>query len=464
MNFEVTADLHLHSKYSRAVSREMEIPTMAAWAARKGIGLVGTGDFTHPLWSRELEAGLEEAGEGVYRLKSKGVINLKKVPELSGAAGRSEEEGVLFMLTTELSCIYEEKGKVRRIHLVVFLPSFSGVHKFVGELGKRGVNLAADGRPILAIPAAGVVEMLLTADEKAIVIPAHIWTPWFGALGENGGYDSLGEVFGRWVKWVPAIETGMSSDPAMNWRITELDDRRIVSFGDAHSPMKMGREATIFRRRVGSDRPRGRISYSGVYGAIWGQKGGDWEVGGTIEFYPEEGKYHFTGHRRCGVRRSPEETKKMGVTCPVCGRSLTVGVAHRVEKLAGREVSISATVNGDGLRVIKNADQPERPGYVMLVPLAEIVAEAVGQGATSRKAMTVYERLVAKRSELAVLMRTGAEEIRETAGERVAEGIMKVRRGEVSVDPGYDGVFGQAKIWGGTKGRSDTLLDQMALF
>lgn len=433
---EIIADLHLHSKYARAVSAAMTPPVISAWAAKKGIGLVGTGDFTHPLWLKELEANLEEAGEGVYRLRQS--------PESSSP---------LFILTTELSCIYSHNGKTRRIHLLVLLPSFSDIHKLVRQLQARGVNLSADGRPILGLSLIQLSEIILSINQQALLIPAHAWTPWFGVYGHNGGYDNLEEAFGSFAKNIPAIETGMSSDPAMNWRIAELDNRQIVSFGDAHSPAKLGREATVFRITNHESRIKAKnLSYKDVYDAITGNKNRNWEIGSTIEFYPEEGKYHFTGHRNCKVRYSPEETKKVGTSCPVCGKPLTIGVAHRVEKLATREVSLSLSLSSSGVKGIKNAERSDRPGYVMLVPLQEILAEALGTGVISQKVQNTYEDLCRNfTSEFTVLLETPLTEIAKRAGERTAEGISKVRRGDIVVDPGYDGVFGTVKIWGSKK-------------
>lgn len=448
---EIIADLHLHSRYARAVSSQMVSASISTWAAKKGIGLVGTGDFTHPLWLKELETNLEETSEGIYKLKSP--------PESS-----------LFLLTTEFSCIYSHNNKTRRVHLLVFLPSFSDVHKLIHKLQTHGANLLADGRPILGLSLSQLSEVILTINPRALLIPAHAWTPWFGLYGANGGYDSLEEAFGQFSKNIPAIETGMSSDPAMNWRIAELDNRQIISFGDAHSPAKLGREATVFRNSKSSPPASGRksksqqIGYKDIYDAITGNKDGNWEIGYTIEFYPEEGKYHFTGHRNCKVKYSPEETKKVGTTCPVCSKPLTIGVAHRVEKLTSRAISSSPITRKNGVKEVRNNDRPDRPGYVMLVPLQEILAEAFSTGVVSQKVQGSYDDLCLHLSgEFTILLETPLEEISKRAGEKVAEAISKVRAGDIFVDPGYDGVFGTVQIWESKKDETP-LATQASLF
>src|SRR3990170_7009058 len=261
---KVIADLEVHSKYARAVSPAMNVPTIAEWAGKKGIGLVGSGDFTHPMWLRELEANFKESGAGVYRLKSPSSAKV--------TAGKQ----VNFLLTSEVSCMYTHEGKGRRVHLMVYLPTFDSVKKFNSELTLMGANLFSDGRPIVGLTLAQIAETALSVDKRAIIIPAHVWTPWFGFYGSQSGYDSLIEAFGDLEKYIPAVETGLSSDPAMNWKIEELENRRIVSFGDAHSPQKLGREATVFELS--------EISYDAIGRALWG-KGPD-KISYTIEFYP----------------------------------------------------------------------------------------------------------------------------------------------------------------------------------
>lgn len=418
---QIVADLEVHSKYARAVSPQMTLPTIAAWADKKGIDLVGTGDFTHPLWEKELENQLEEAEEGIFRLKN----------------GRSIAK---FLLTSEISCVYSHLGKVRRVHMLVFLPTFATVRQFNSRLQSRGAKLLADGRPTVGLSLAQVAQMALEVDKDALLVPAHVWTPWFGFYGANGGYDSLTQAYGDLAKYIPAVETGMSSDPAMNWRIAELDKRQIVSFGDAHSPLNLGRETTTFELT--------KLSYSTLTDAFWGR--GGQKVGYTIEFYPEEGKYHYTGHRNCKVVHSPKDSKQKGLICPVCGRRLTVGVMHRVEELASRPEIIPKRKT-DGLGVCwYQHPSGKRPDFIRLVPLDEILAEAYQVGAGSVRVLKGYEGLVSHfGSELAVLLRTPLAEISHTVGERVARAVAKVRKGDITINPGYDGIYGTVKIWPG---------------
>lgn len=426
---KVIADLEVHSKYSRAVSSNMDVLNIAEWAAKKGIDLVGTGDFTHPVWLRELEANLEEAGEGVYRLKSQ-ISNQKLVSK------------VRFLLTSEVSCMYIHKGKGRRVHLMIYLPNFNFVKKFNQELTSHGANLFSDGRPIIGLKLAQVAEIALSLTEKALVIPAHIWTPWFGFYGQMSGYDSLTEAFGSFEEKILAVETGLSSDPAMNWKIAELKDRKIVSFGDAHSPQKLGREATCFELP--------EISYTNIYKAMEAsndEKKGQPKIVYTIEFYPEEGKYHYTGHRKCKVVYSPSEAKKLGLTCPVCGRSLTLGVASRVEELAEQDIKLKSKIDKHKVRFILDEDEKKTP-YIMLVPLMEIISEAFGVGVATKAVLETYEKMILQfGSEFALLLETEVEEIEKKFGKTIAEGISRVRGGDIFIKPGYDGVFGEVKIW-----------------
>lgn len=425
----IIADLHLHSKYSRAVSSQMVLPVVAEWAAKKGIGLVGTGDFTHPLWFREIKNNLEEAGEGVYKLKS------------SSSSTR-------FLLTTEISCIYSDKGKGRRVHILVFLPQLTDVEKFNAKLTLRGANLFSDGRPIMGLSLRDVAQIALEVNPKALIIPAHAWTPWFGIYGANSGYDSLGEAFGDLAKYIPAVETGLSSDPAMNWKMSELGDRSIVSFSDAHSPAKMGREATVFELP--------QITFENIRKL---------NIAHTIEFYPEEGKYHYTGHRKCGVIYSPNEARKMGLICPVCKKPLTIGVMGRVEHLATVNIETKSEKDKYGVRWIKEKNS-QRPGYVMMVPLLEILAEAYGVGVGSRKVTDNYELITNNcGNEFKVLLETEIDGIRKVAGEKVAEAIGKVRSGDIHIEPGYDGVFGKVSIWPNKEAlKKESTTSQTSLF
>ena len=416
---EVIADLQIHSRFSRAVSPQMTVPVISEWAAKKGIGLVATGDWTHPIWLRELQATLEEAGDGIYKAKD------------------SLEDSPRFLLSTEISSIYSKGGKGRRVHTLVFARNFETVEKINRELVLRGANLLSDGRPIVGLTAKNVAEIALGVSPDCLIIPAHAWTPYFSIYGSVSGFDSIEECFEELSPSIYAIETGLSSDPAMNWRIAELSGRRIVSFSDAHSPPKMGREATVFEMP--------EISYEGVRRAVMGEKGA--KIAYTIEFYPEEGKYHYTGHRNCKIVYSPNETRKKGTVCPVCGRELTVGVMSRVEALATEDVETKSHSDEFGVRWIGDKEG-KRPPYVMMVPLIEIVAEALESGVGSQKVLGVYDQLTASfGGEFKVLLGTALADIERVAGEKVAQGISLVRKGDIVIEPGYDGVFGKVAIW-----------------
>ncbi|MEK7617511.1 MAG: endonuclease Q family protein [Patescibacteria group bacterium] len=395
------ADLHIHSRFSRACSQQLNIPNLVEWAKLKGIDLLGTGDFLHPLWLTELKNQLSEDGSGFLTF--------------------SKDPSVKFLLTVEIASMYSHKGKGRRIHNLVFLPDFQSAEKFQKALLSKHATLASDGRPIVGIPSKDLLSMALEASDKALFVPSHLWTPWFGLFGSESGYDSLEECFEDMVGHVYGIETGLSSDPAMNWRITELDSRSILSFSDAHSLPNLGREVTVLAENL-------KDGYEGLYQAIKNQK-----IAGTIEFYPEEGKYHYTGHRMCGIKYSPEDTNTKGTTCPRCGRSLTVGVMERVEKLASRDVGEIGV---------------KRPGYRKLVPLLQIIAEALNSAPTTQKVLNEYKKLtISLGSEIKVLTKTEITEIAKIAGPKIAEGVEKVRKGDLVIDPGYDGVYGVVKIW-----------------
>ncbi len=434
----VIADLQLHSRFSRAVSPAMTLPNIAAWAGRKGIGLVATGDWMHPMWFREIESQLEEQGNGLLKLKLE---------------TRNSKLETLFLLATEVSSIYSQGGKVRRVHTLIWVPTIDSARKISSEMTKRGCNLMSDGRPIVGFSCIHIAELVLSIEPKALVIPAHAWTPWFSVFGEKGGFESLDEAFGPFAKQIYAIETGLSSNPAMNWRIKELDNRAILSFSDAHSGPKLGREATVF------DIPE--ISYEHIYQAIKSNS----HIAYTIEFYPEEGKYHWSGHRACGVRWGPAETTAKGTTCPVCGKPLVQGVVQRVEALAGRseeDLRLVKTKSG----MIMSKAFPNRPPFVMLVPLQEIISECIGSPVASPKVQGPYNALTdALGGEFAVLLSASLPDIAKTAGVRVSQGIDKVRRGDLVIDPGYDGVFGVVKLWkeGEEKPLVDASKEQLSL-
>ena len=417
---QVIADLQLHSKYSRAVSPNMVLPEICSWTRRKGMGLVATGDWTHPLWFRHIQENLEELGNGLLKLKN------------------AAPTDPLFMLATEVSCIYSQGGKGRRVHTLIWVPSLASAEKINREMTKQGCNLMSDGRPIIGLSSIQVAELVLTIEPNAMIIPAHAWTPWFSVFGSMSGFNSLEEAYGSYAKNVYAIETGLSSNPSMNWRIKELDTRSIVSFSDAHSGPKLGRESTVF------EIPDGKLSYEAITNAI--KQKGPSKIAYTIEFYPEEGKYHWSGHRACNIRWGPKETEKNGTTCPVCGKPLIQGVEQRVGELAGRSEE-SLKLKRDGM-MTKSLAFPKRPPFVMLVPLQEILSECIGSPVASPKVQTPYRQLTdALGGEFSVLMKSSHDDIAKIAGERVAVGVEKVRRGDLVIDPGYDGVFGVVKLW-----------------
>ena len=419
---DVVADLHLHSKYSRAVSQQMVIPEMVKWAKKKGINLLGTGDFTHPLWFRELKESLVEEN---------GLLRMKEETEEGGE--------VRLLLTTEVSSIYSQGGKVRKIHNLIAVPSFTLAEKINQELTRRGGNLLADGRPIVGLSAKEILSLVMEIDENALVIPCHIWTPHFSLFGANSGFDSLEECFGNLSKYIFGVETGLSSDPEMNWSIPDLESKTIVSFSDAHSGVNLGREMTVLE--IETPTPQ----YEDVRKAIVGGSRG--KIKYTVEFYPEEGKYHYTGHRKCGVVQSPEESEKKGTTCPVCGRPLTVGVMHRVRELAKnmRNLKIDTKSDESGLKWIISE---KGTAFVKLVPLIEIIAESQRVGKLSQSVLETYENLIGKLgSELEILTRIELEKIASIGGERLAEGVKKVRSGDILIKPGYDGEYGTVMVW-----------------
>ena len=465
---EYVADLHLHSKYSRAVSRDMVLPLMALWSKKKGINILSTGDWTHPLWFREIKEQLEVAREGLFKLSAKG-------GSASGGKSQNQQKEVLFLLSVEISSIYSQGGRVHRIHNLVFSPSFETAEKINKELVKRGCNLGSDGRPIIGLSSIQLLELILSIDKNAMLIPCHAWTPWFSLYGSNSGFDSIEEAFGNYAKYIYAVETGLSSDPFMNWQIKELQNRSILSFSDAHSLMKMGREATVFVPKNGMTNDKSQISnkkekitYSDIVAAIKKDPEGKFKIGYTIEFYPEEGKYHYNGHRNCQVVQTPKETKEKGAICPVCHRPLTVGVMHRVEELAkGNDWFGNETVksNTNGVKWIIDPNG-KHPPFVKLVQLVQIIAESFSATVSSLKVINAYNELCLKfGSELEVLLKTPVDEIKKEAGEKVAEGIEKVRKGDIVILPGFDGQYGIVKIWDDKKvtEKQTKLVNQLGL-
>jgi len=442
---QVVADLHLHSKYSRAVSPKMTLPVMSLVGRQKGIDLLATGDWTHPLWMKEIRSQLEESEEGLYRIKSQ-IVNSKSQVSSNHQSLQSQKE-IKFLLSAEISCIYSQNGKGRRVHNLVFVPSFEAAEKINRKLIVRGCNLTSDGRPIIGLSSKHLLELILSIDERSLLIPAHIWTPWFGILGMKSGFASLQESFEELADYVYGIETGISSDPEMNWEIGELDTRSILSFSDAHSPAKMGREATIFELED--------LSYKNIRKAIMApsqkpearSKNQGNRIVYTIEFYPEEGKYHYSGHRACGITMTPEEQRQSRGVCPVCGRLVTDGVMRRVQELANENPRASTKQNTLGVKWLTDP-KGQHPPFVKIIPLNEIISAAIGSPITSPKVNGMFNTLTTRlESELFVLLKAPLEEIAKIAGERIAEGVQKVREGKIVITPGYDGVYGKVRIW-----------------
>ncbi len=407
---KIIGDLHIHSRFSMATSKEGTPENLDFWARKKGISLIGTGDFTHPAWRAELRERLIPEGNGLYRLKEEYVKEESR--KFSG-------EGTRFVVSGEISSIYKKNGKTRKVHNVILLPSLEAADAMAQCLEKIG-NIHSDGRPILGLDSHDLLEMMLDVCPEGILIPAHIWTPHFSVLGAKSGFDSVEECFEELTPYVHALETGLSSDPAMNWRISGLDRYQLVSNSDAHSPSKLGREANLLDIDC---------SYEGLYQAIQTGKG----LEGTVEFFPEEGKYHFDGHRKCGVSLSPTEAERLGEICPVCGKKLTMGVDHRVEQLADREEGF---VKEDGKK------------YESLVPLPEVISACMGYSTASKKVQGCFEQMLQKLgTEFDILRNVPAEDIKSCAGERIAEGIENVRTGHVKRIPGYDGEYGKIELF-----------------
>jgi len=411
------ADFHIHSKYSRATSKDMDLENLDKWAKTKGIKVLGTGDFTHPEWVEELKEKLEPSEAGLFYLKQ----------------SNSETR---FILSAEISCIYSKKGKVRKIHLIIFAPSFEIVEKINTHLSWRG-NLKSDGRPILGLDAKELLKIILDVSEDCLIIPAHAWTPWFSVFGSKSGFDSLEECFEEYTKYIYAIETGLSSDPSMNWRLSALDKITLISNSDSHSPGRIGREANVFDTD---------LSYSKIIEAIKGKDPQKFLF--TIEFFPQEGKYHYDGHRICQISLSPQESKKYNNLCPVCARPLTIGVLNRVGSLADRP---------------ENFKPQETIPFKRLVPLKEIIAESLGMLPGAKRVSEEYDNLIKKiGNEFKILLDTSLEDLKSNTLSEIAEGILRVREGKIYIEPGYDGVYGKIRIF--SKGEQKTLTSQKTLF
>ncbi len=406
------ADLHVHSTHSRATSKHSDLEHHHQAARRKGITVVGTGDFTHPVWRAELEEKLEPAEPGLFRLREDIVENLPRdVGEAHGP--------VRFLLQVEISTIYKKGDRTRKIHHLILVPDFERADRLIRQLDRVG-NLEADGRPILGLDSRDLLEMTLEAGEGSHLVPAHVWTPWFSLFGSKSGFDRIESCYGDLTDHIFALETGLSSDPPMNWRVSALDDYTLVSNSDAHSPRKMGREASLFQVE---------LNYFEMIQALRTGRG----YGGTVEFYPEEGKYHLDGHRDCDVRLDPETTRRLDGECPVCGGDLTVGVLHRVHELADRPSS---------------ARPAGTSSFDSLIPLAEVLAEIEDVGPRTKTVGRLYDRLVDRIGpELYILRQAPLEAIRALGRPLIAEGIRRMRNGEVIKQPGYDGEYGTIRLF-----------------
>lgn len=411
------ADLHIHSSYSRATSKELSLENLYIWGQKKGIQVIGTGDCMHPAWLADCKKKFHDEENGLFSLKDSYAKSAR--PLIPKAC--VDATAIRFMLTVEISTIYKKGEKVRKVHHLIGLPSFKAADRLFKTLERVG-NLRSDGRPILGLDSRNLLEMVLDADPAGILIPAHIWTPWFSVLGSKSGFNSIEACYGDLTHYIYAVETGLSSDPLMNWQVSGLDPFALVSFSDAHSASKLSRECTIFNTE---------LSYDGIFKALSDPK--DPGLSGTLEFFPEEGKYHVDGHRTCNVRFTPQETVKHKGLCPVCGKPLTVGVMSRVQELTDRK---------QGLRA------PRARPYTSLVPLVEVIGEALSKGPATKAAISKYETLLETLgNELSILLDVPIKKIIDIAGERTAEGISNMRKGKISINPGYDGEFGTVKLF-----------------
>jgi len=392
------SDFHIHSKYSRATSKNMDVENISTWARLKGVDLVGTGDFTHPEWLKELKTKLEPVEYGIY-----------------------SHQGVYYILTGEVNNIFFKYGKSRRIHNIIFIPSFEIAEAVNRMLSKYGM-LFADGRPIVHMDCEKMLKELRVISNDIFVVPAHIWTPYFSLFGGKSGFDSIEGCFGDEAEYIYALETGLSSDPAMNWRWSALDRFSLISNSDAHSPQKIGREANVFKEKFGYTELKEILRKKDISKFLF-----------TIEFYPQEGKYHWNGHRKCNLRVSPGQTYELGGTCPTCGKKITAGVLHRVENLGNREEGYILA---------------DSPSYKNLVPLIEIISGAIGKGVQSLAVKKEYNRLIpGAGNELSILLDIPADKLARYCNTRIAEGIINARNGDVEIIPGYDGEYGSVNVF-----------------
>ena len=419
---EYIADLHIHSKYSRATSRDMDLEHLAETAQRKGIQVLATGDFTHPAWFLELKNKLEPQEPGFFVFKDnsdKNIVNRTR-----------------FVLSVEIICIYSKAGKVRRIHILVLAPSLETAAKINAHLGVRG-NLKGDGRPILGLDVKELTKIVLNVNPECMIIPGHIWTPWFALFGSKSGFNTIEECFEEYTPYIFAVETGLSSDQAMNWRLSALDRMAIISNSDSHSLQKLGREANVLDTE---------LSYLGLMQAL--KTKNPKQFLSTVEFFPQEGKYHYDGHRLCGVCFSPQETKKHQGLCPKCQKPLVVGVLSRVEELADRPEGFKP----QGAIPFKN-----------IIPLDELIAQALGAGVASKAVKKEYDNLLQRfASEFFILLKASQDELKTAVRPETCEAILRMRSTQVHIEPGYDGEYGKIKIF--SDGERNKINTQKSLF
>lgn len=413
------ADFHIHSKYSRATSPKTDLLNLAKWAKIKGVDLLGTGDCTHAGWLDHIKATLEPAEKGFYKV-------------------REGDNGVRFIITGEISCIYKKNDKVRKVHILIIMPSIEAAEKLNKLLLDIGANLKSDGRPIIGLGAKELLAMSLKADSKCLFVPAHCFTPWFGVFGSKSGFDSLEECFEELTPYVLAVESGLSSDPPMIWRIPDGEKVAILSNSDAHSSEKIGREANVFDTE---------FSYEGVYAAIKSRDKEKFLY--TIEFYPEEGKYHFDGHRSCELSLSPEESREYRELCPICNKKMTIGVLNRVASIANKPPGHTP---------------PNAIPFKSLVPLKEIIAESFDCGESTKKVAIEYDKLINSFiSEFNILLNVSIDDLVLVSGERLAYGIKRMREGKISIVPGYDGEFGIVSVFTEQKPRENKIRQKKLL-
>lgn len=434
-------DFHIHSKYSRATSKEMDLENLDKWARIKGVDILGTGDFTHPAWFKELGEKLEPAEPGLFRLKKKNKIKLNNGWHLP--ASQKDTVDLRYLLTSELSCVYKKKNKTRKIPLLVFMPTFEAARKLNAHLGWLG-NLKADGRPILGLSAKEVAKIVFDVSSEAVIVPSHAWASHFSIFSSDFGFSSLQECFDEYSRNIFTIETGLSSDPAMNWRLSQLDNITLISNSDSHSPRRIGREANVFEGKIEGYKPLMEALRFGVHAPTSIRN----RLVQTLEFFPEEGKYHYDGHRNCQISFSPAETKKHKGLCPVCKKKLTIGVASRIEKLADRPV------DGQPAKTIP---------FLKTIPLEEIIMASFGVASLTKRVEHEYQELINKfGKEFKILLDLPKEELLKAAKPEVAEGIIRVREGRVKINPGHDGEYGKVEIF--TKEERGNFSKQKALF